>query len=70
MQTSAPPPPLSHTIEETMAELNSSRATVYKEIRDGRLLSFKIGRRRFVSHEALVGYIRAREREAQGVAAA
>jgi excisionase family DNA binding protein len=38
-----------------------SRGTVYKLIRAGELKTFTIGRRRFVSDEAIAALIRARE---------
>ncbi len=54
---------ISHTISQVMDELNLSRATVYVEINNNRLRTYKIGRRRMVSHDALLEYIRAREAE-------
>ena len=61
--------PIAHTIPGAGKRLNSSRQTVYNEINAGRLRSYKVGRRRFISEEALVEYIRAREAETQEVAA-
>ncbi len=55
--------PISHTIPQVMDELNLSRATVYVEINSNRLRTYKIGRRRMVSHDALLEYIHAREAE-------
>ena len=52
------------TIPDTCEVLNTSRATVYDEINAGRLRSFTIGRRRYVSREAIADYIREREGEA------
>ena len=64
------PTPISHTIAGAGKRLNSSRQTVYNEINAGRLLSYKVGRRRFVSEEACLKYIRAREEETNEEAAA
>ena len=58
--------PIVHTIPGTKNRLQfGSRQTVYNEINAGRLRSYKVGRRRFVSEEACVEYVRAREAEAQ-----
>ena len=57
---------LTHTISGTKERLEfGSRQTVYNEINAGRLESYKVGRRRFVSEEACVKYVRAREAEAR-----
>ena len=39
------------TIEETIRAARSSRATVYREINEGRLKTVKVGRRRYVRPE-------------------
>lgn len=61
---------LTHSIPQAMEILGLSRAAVYHEINEGRLRTYRVGRRRFVSHDALRDFIRAREQEAQGPAAA
>jgi hypothetical protein len=43
-----------------------SPQTFYKEIAAGRLKTFKVGRRRYVSREAAEQWRREREREAAG----
>ena len=61
--------PLTYSIEQTMEALNLSRATIYAEINEGRLRTYKVGRRRMVSHDALANWIKARESEMQGAVA-
>ena len=62
--------PITHSVAAATKRLNfGSRQTTYGEINAGRLLSYKVGRRRFISEEACVKYIRAREAETQGAAA-
>ena len=45
-----------------------SHQTAYNEINSGRLKSFKVGNRRFISDEALNAYIRDREAESEAAA--
>jgi excisionase family DNA binding protein len=49
---SAPLPPLDpqqrYTVEETIRYLRSSRNTVYRDIAQGRLLTIKQGKRRYI----------------------
>jgi len=54
----------SYSIIQLMEILHVSRQTVYDEINSGRLKTFKIGRRRFVSDDALRKYIEDREKAA------
>ena len=61
--------PLTYSIEQTMGVLNLSRATIYAEINEGRLRTYKVGRRRMVSHDALADWVKARESEMQGAVA-
>ncbi|GMR20196.1 MAG: hypothetical protein BMS9Abin36_0791 [Gammaproteobacteria bacterium] len=58
------PTDLVYSITEVMAALKVSRNTVYEEIKAERLKTFRVGRRRFVSAEALNGWIKSREAEA------
>jgi len=53
---------LSYTISQVEDALHCSHQTVYNEINSGRLKTFKIGRRRFVSDDALREYIKDREK--------
>ena len=50
-------------INELPALLPLSRSTVFAEISAGRLKSFRVGNRRFVSRHALTQYIAEREAE-------
>lgn len=45
------------TVEEARARLRVSRPTLYQKIASGELKSFKIGRRRFVTDEAIDEFI-------------
>lgn len=54
-----------YTISEAISALRTSRSTLYAEIAAGRLKSYTIGTRRYISREALQEYIRARETEVQ-----
>ena len=45
------------------------RTTVYEEIKEGRLRTFKVGKRRLISVEAAAKWRREREEETAGVAA-
>ncbi len=45
---------LTYTISECMIALCISRGTIYDLINSGKLKSYKIGRRRYTTHEALI----------------
>lgn len=47
------PSPFAYTIEQAMALLNIDRRRIYAMIADGSLRTYKHGRRRFASAEAL-----------------
>ena len=53
-----------HSIPKVCELLDLSHPSIYSEINSGRLRSFKVGRRRFVSQEAINAWIRDREAEA------
>jgi excisionase family DNA binding protein len=55
-------PTQSLTIEEAMHSLRTSRAAVYRIINSGDLRTFKIGRRRYTTPQAIADFIKARER--------
>ena len=57
-----------NSIDSTIKKLNQSRAKLYEEINSGRLKTFKVGRRRYISDEAIDQYIH--DREAEEAAAA
>ena len=50
-------PPLLITIEEIIEASRSSRATVYSEIKKGRLKTVTIGRRRYATPETVKAWI-------------
>lgn len=56
--------PVGLSIEETIKATGLGRTSVYKEIAEGRLKSFKVGRRRFVSPAALQQWAQSHEQAA------
>lgn len=52
-----------YSIEQACKVLNFSRQTIYEEINSGRLKTYKVGTRRFVSVGAIDTYIKDRELE-------
>ncbi|RLW63588.1 MAG: hypothetical protein B6D73_15220 [gamma proteobacterium symbiont of Stewartia floridana] len=48
------PRQLAYSINEMMSTLGISRGTLYDLINDGLLRTYKIGKRRFCTHEALL----------------
>lgn len=58
------PAPAAYTIDDATHVLGLSRPTIYREIAAGRLRTYHVGRRRYVSAEAVNEYIAAREAEA------
>lgn len=62
-KTQEPPEKLAFSIEEAMAGLDLSRQKLYNEINAGRLRTYRVGKRRLVSRQAILDYIAARERE-------
>lgn len=56
---------LAFPIEEACKALATSRQRLYDLINEGRLRSFKEGKRRYVSRSAIEAYIADRERQAQ-----
>lgn len=51
-----------YTVAEACQRLKISRPTFYNEVRRGRLQTFCIGARRFVSERALASYISEQEK--------
>jgi excisionase family DNA binding protein len=45
------------TVSDVLERLKIGRTTLYTEIRSGRLETFKVGRRRLVTRQALADYI-------------
>ena len=56
-------PPLAHHVYKAAELAGVSRATLYQEIKSGRLRTFKVGARRLISSDALRDWIRDREVE-------
>jgi len=56
---------LVHSIEEVCGITRLSRPTVRKEINSGDLRSFRVGRRLFVAHGALLKWIASKESQVQ-----
>jgi excisionase family DNA binding protein len=55
--------PTSSAVEDFAKRHGVCRVTVYKEIAEGRLRTFKVGRRRLISSEAERQWIESREAE-------
>ncbi len=56
-------PPGAHSVESFAKGYKLGRTQVYKEINDGRLRTFLIGKRRLISFEAATEWRRNREKE-------
>ncbi len=56
---------LTYSINDAIDALNLSRQSVYNEINANRLKTYRVGRRRFISAEALSEWVRGREAEAR-----
>ena len=54
---------VSYTVNDMMSVLHVSRATLYTLIQDQKLRTYKIGRRRYCTHEALIEMQRDLEKE-------
>ncbi len=59
----APVHPFANDVDTSAKLAGVSRATLYKEIKANRLLTFKVGARRLISIDALRDWIRDREAE-------
>lgn len=55
-------PPVAYTVTDLMSALHISRAKLYEIINSGDLRTYKIGRRRFCTHDALIDFQRKMER--------
>lgn len=56
---------LAYNITDACGVLCTSRQTLYNLINEGRLRSFKEGKRRYVSRQAIDDYIAAQERQGE-----
>jgi len=54
---------LTYSLRDAEKALGISHATIYEIINNGQLKTFRIGRRRFISSEALCNFIKERELE-------
>ena len=55
--------PIAYSMEGSMEALQISRSTLYKLINSGGLRTYKIGKRRYCTHDALVECQRALEEQ-------
>jgi hypothetical protein len=62
-------PPLAYPVAELPAETGVPRTSIYEEIRKGNLATFKVGRKRFATHEAVTDWIRRLEEQTRRGAA-
>jgi len=53
--------PAAYSVDDALKVLPVSRQTLYDLINQGDLRSFRQGRRRFISREAILNYIKDRE---------
>lgn len=53
-----------YTAAEAMKVMRVSRATYYSEVNDGRLRTYKVGRRRFTTQRAIDQWVSERENAA------
>ncbi len=66
LDPAAPPVPLAYTIKEAMQLISRGRWAGYQLMKEGKLQTFKSGRRRMVSARALQAYLdQAEESEKQ-----
>lgn len=56
-------PKLAYSMKEAGEALGVGHQKIYDIVNDGTLRTYKVGRRRFCSHDAIVEFIRAREAE-------
>jgi excisionase family DNA binding protein len=54
---------LANTVDQTSERTNTSRGTLYKEIRAGRLRIVKLGRKTLILEEALQDWLRGLEQK-------
>lgn len=52
-----------HTVLQARMRLGQGHSRFYREVKDGRLRTFKVGRRTYISEAAIQDYIRDREAE-------
>lgn len=57
--------PQAFTIEQFVDSFNLGRTKVYEEIASGRLATYQVGRRRFISAQAAATWQRQREEESR-----
>jgi hypothetical protein len=55
-----------YSINDLLALLSIGRATLYSDIRSGKLTTYCVGKRRFTEPEALDRYVELVRKEAQG----
>ena len=55
---------IAYSMSDVMRELGFSRAILYREINGNRLKTYRVGKRRFCSRQALLDLQSAREAEA------
>jgi excisionase family DNA binding protein len=56
---------LAYTVDQACEALAMNRSRIYKGIADGTIKSFKAGRRRMISAEALQAFVAKLERDAE-----
>jgi excisionase family DNA binding protein len=57
-------PPVGLSVNEVLTSTGLARATLYREINAGRLTTYKVGRRRVISPQALAAWVAKLEKAA------
>lgn len=55
------PAPVTHSVRDAARLLNMSVSTMYELIAEGTIRTYTVGRRRYISHEALRRFVAERE---------
>lgn len=61
---------LCYSVEQAIDVTGLSRKGIYQVINSGELRSYKVGKRRFISHDAIIEFVRQREAASEPMRAA
>lgn len=59
-----PTDPLAYTVEQAAKQINVSKSQMWVLIRDQELISYKVGKRRYISRTELESFVKDHERRA------
>ena len=57
---------LAYTFNEGLAQIGETRTGGYKAVAAGELKTYKSGRRRMVTHQALMEYVALKQKQSEG----